>query len=163
VLRQKRSYARRDNIRRTVYIGDVPLSETANLPVAASVVLPDVPALVAGFAQAAWLTADGEVETVSLAEAARRAKATPPFLCHARATARRLNTGSFAAFDLLELFAFVYPAKFCLPTPRGLAAALGLPTPKGIEAEALALIDAARALLARLNAAGDKRGRYSRA
>ncbi|HEY1503780.1 MAG TPA: ATP-dependent DNA helicase [Stellaceae bacterium] len=135
------------------------LTETSYSPPAAVIRLPDAPALVAGFARAAWLTADGEVEIVTLAEAARRAKVTPPFLCHARATARRLSTGSFAALDLLELFAFVYPAKFCLPTPRGLAAALGLPAPKGLEAEALALIDAARALLARLGAAGDNEAR----
>ncbi|HEV8013973.1 MAG TPA: ATP-dependent DNA helicase [Stellaceae bacterium] len=128
-------------------------------PPAAALVLPDAPALVAGFAQAAWLSPDGEVELLSLGEAARRAKATPPFLCHARATARRLGTGSFAALDLLELFAFTYPARFCLPTPRGLAASLGLIPPKGIEAEALALVDAARALLARLNAAGDNEAR----
>src|SRR6185437_13244898 len=142
-----------------LYLFPVPLSETSPHAVAGSVVLPDAPALVAGFAQAAWLTPDGEVETVTLAEAARRAKANPPFLCHARATARRLGTSSFAALDLLELFAFVYPAKFCLPTPRGLAAALGLAAPKGIEAEALTLIDAARALLARLNAASDNEAR----
>ena len=137
----------------------MPLTETPRPRPAAAVRLPDAPALVAGFAQAAWLSADGEVELLTLAEAARRAKATPPFLCHARATARRLGTGSFAALDLLELFAFVYPARFCLPTPRGLAASLGLAAPKGIEAEALALIDAARALLARLNAAGDTEAR----
>ena len=135
------------------------LTETSRASPAAGVRLPDAPALVAGFAQAAWLTPDGEVDIVSLGEATRRAKATPPFLCHTRATARRLGTGSFAALDLLELFAFVYPAKFCLPTPRGLAAALGLPLPKGLEAEALALVDVARALLARLNAAGDSDAR----
>ncbi|HEY3917026.1 MAG TPA: ATP-dependent DNA helicase [Stellaceae bacterium] len=129
------------------------------VPAATAIGLPAAPALVAGAAQAAWLSPDGEVELLSLAEAGRRAKVTPPFLCHARATARRLGTGSFAALDLLELFAFVYPARFCLPTPRGLAAALGLPVPKGIEAEALALVDAARALLNVLHATGDGEAR----
>ena len=43
---------------------------------------------------------------------------------HAPATAARLGLDSLAARDLLELYAFVRPASFCLPTPRGLAAAL---------------------------------------
>ena len=51
-------------------------------------------------------------------------------VCHARATARRLDLPGFAALDLLELFAFVHPARFCVPTPRGLAEGLGLPPPR---------------------------------
>jgi ATP-dependent DNA helicase DinG len=71
-------------------------------------------------------------------------------VCHARSLARRLGTAPVAAFDLLELFAFVRPARFCLPTPRGLAAALGLPGPKDLEDEAAALVAAAHALLVEL-------------
>src|SRR5579859_838193 len=56
-----------------------------------AVALPAAPALVAGVAEAAWLSPDGEIALLSLAEAARRARDTPPFLCHARATARRLG------------------------------------------------------------------------
>ena len=120
-----------------------------------AVALPAAPALVAGVAEAAWLSPDGEIALLSLAEAARRARDTPPFLCHARATARRLGVHVFPAFDLLELYAFVRPAHFCLPTPRGLAAALGLPLPRsGIAGAALTLIAAARALLAELKARG---------
>src|SRR6185312_7585613 len=117
--------------------------------------LPAAPALVAGVAEAAWLSPDGEIALLSLAEAARRARDTPPFVCHARATARRLGVHVFPAFDLLELHAFVRPARFCLPTPRGLAAALGLPLPQGGLADAaLILLAAARALLAELKARG---------
>src|ERR1700722_20920956 len=100
-----------DKRSRTFYVFPVSLTASSLHPPAAALVLPDAPALVAGFAQAAWLSPDGEVEIVTLAEATRRAKATPPFLCHARATARRLGTGSFAALDLLELFGFTYPAR----------------------------------------------------
>ena len=53
-------------------------------------------------------------------------------VCHARATARRLDIAGFAALDLLELFAFVRPARFCVPTPRGLAVALGLAAPESL-------------------------------
>src|SRR5260221_12202339 len=94
-----------------------------------AVALPAAPALVAGVAEAAWLSPDGEIALLPLAEAARRARDTPPFLCHARATARRLGLHAFPAFDLLELYAFVRPARFSLPTPRRLAPALGLPLP----------------------------------
>src|SRR6185312_5071075 len=120
---------------------------------AEAVALPAAPALVAGVSEAAWLSPDGEIALLSLAEAARRARDDPPFLCHARATARRLGVHVFPAFDLLELHAFVRPARFCLPTPRGLAVALGLPLPRpGLADAALTLVAAARALLGELKA-----------
>jgi ATP-dependent DNA helicase DinG len=118
-------------------------------------VIPAAPVLVAGPAGAVWLSPDGELEILSRAEAGKRAKASPPFLCHARATAARLGVPVFAALDLLELYAFVRPARFCLPTPRGLAVALGLPIPTGREGEALALLAAAKALLGELGRSGD--------
>lgn len=116
--------------------------------------LPKAPALVAGIAQAAWLSPEGEIEILALPEAARRAKATPAFLCHARSTARRLGVTSVEGFDLLELFAFVHSATFCLPTPRGLAAALGLAQPASgdLAAAALSLRESAKVLLAELAA-----------
>ena len=70
---QRGGDAARQAERRTFYmLVAVSLSETSHLPVAASVVLPDAPALVAGFAQAAWLTSDGEIELL-LARLRRRA------------------------------------------------------------------------------------------
>jgi ATP-dependent DNA helicase DinG len=126
------------------------MSSAAGKPVA----LPEAPALVAGVKHAAWLSPDGEIEELSLAEAARRARQSPPLLCHLRATTRRMGVLAFPAFDLLELYAFVRPARFCLPTPRGLAIALGLAPPgRGLGDEALSLIAAAQALLAELGAA----------
>ena len=125
----------------------------------ARIALPAAPALVAGPAGAAWLSPEGEIERASLAEAGRRVRAAPPFVCHARATAARLGVAAFPAFDLLELYAFVRPARFCLPTPRGLALALGLVPPRGLEAEALALVAAATALLQELAQTGDGEAR----
>ena len=92
----------------------------------AAVVMPQAPVLVAGFREVVWVSAEGEIEALAPAEAIRRVQIDPPILCHAVATARRLDTPVFSALDLLELFAFVYPARFCVPTPRGLAEALGL-------------------------------------
>jgi len=116
--------------------------------------VPAAPVLVAGVKEAAWLSPDGEIAILPLGEAARRARGEPPILCHARATARRLGVIGFPALDVLELFAFVRPAQFCLPTPRGLALATGLaPPPRDPAAEAMVLLDAARRLLAELGAA----------
>ena len=119
---------------------------------AGSVRLPDAPVLVAGFAGAAWLDTTGEVLLLAPQDAARRVARLRPILCHGPATAKRLGIERFAAFDLLELFAFARPARFCLPTPRGLAEALGLPLPRGLEDEVVTLHRVAEGLLAELQA-----------
>ncbi|CAK0777879.1 ATP-dependent DNA helicase DinG [uncultured Gammaproteobacteria bacterium] len=118
--------------------------------VAPRLLLPEVPAVVAGTRQAVVLTPDGELVTLDLSRAAARVRSAMPLVCHARATARRLGLSSLAAFDLLELFAFVLPARFCLPTPRGLAVALELPEPQDPAEQALTLVLAAQRLLALL-------------
>ncbi|MCP5367556.1 MAG: ATP-dependent DNA helicase [Hyphomicrobiales bacterium] len=119
----------------------------------AAVMLPDAPALTAGAAGAVWLSGDGEVESLPLKEAARRLEAgAAPLVCNGRAMARRLGTARLPMFDLLELFAFARPARFCLPTARGLAEALDLPAPDTHEREAETLFTAAAALLADLAA-----------
>lgn len=112
--------------------------------------LPDAPILVAGVARAAWLTADGEIEELSLREAASRALAEAPLLVHAPAQSKRLGLDRIASIDALELYAFVRPAKFCVPTPRGLAQAMGIVVPHSLSAEAQAVREAVAALLAEL-------------
>jgi ATP-dependent DNA helicase DinG len=119
--------------------------------------LPEAPVLVAGWEHAAWLAADGEIATLAVAEATARALENPPILCHATATARRLGCEPFPAFDVLELFAFVRPARFATPTPRGLAAVIGLTPPDGLEAQASALREAVARLLTELAARGAER------
>jgi ATP-dependent DNA helicase DinG len=116
--------------------------------------MPDAPALIAGARHAVWLSTDGEIERIDLREAARRLSAGPALLCHARALARRLGIERFAVFDLLELFAFVHPARFTVPTPRGLAEVLDLPPPADSEDEAVTLVRAGRRLLADLAETG---------
>src|SRR5215468_7106691 len=100
---------------------------------------PAAPVLVVGLTMAAWLTPDGEIARLPLAQAAARARSEPPILCHGPATAKRLGVDRFPCLDVLELFAFVRPARFCLPTPRGLAEALELARPGDIEEEAVTL------------------------
>ncbi len=116
--------------------------------------LPDAPTLAAGVRGAVWRDADGAVSVLTLAAAAERLHAgPPPIVCHAKQVARRLGIAPFPALDVLELFAFVRPARFCLPTVRGLATALLLTPPSTLEEEAARLRDVARALLADLRAA----------
>ena len=112
------------------------MSEASAVPVS-RILMPDAGALVAGPRGALWLSADGEVEALSVAEAGARARAAAPRVSHGPSRARRLGVKRFPAYDLLELFAFARPARFCLPTVRGLAGALGRELPRGLEAEAL--------------------------
>ena len=111
--------------------------------------------MVAGLSEAIWITTDGEVLHLSARDAAVRARADSPLVCYAKVTARRLGAEKFPAFDLLELFAFVRPARFCVPTPRGLADALGLAPPANLGGAARVLYEAAGRLLRELAAHQD--------
>lgn len=51
---------------------------------------------------------------------------TPLLLLNAPLVASRLGYPDLSGLDVLELFAFIHPARFCVPTPKGLAHALGL-------------------------------------
>jgi ATP-dependent DNA helicase DinG len=121
--------------------------------------VPRTAALVAGFREVVWLSPDGEIEALSVDEARHRLETETVMVCHARATARRLDMPGLAALDLLELFAFVRPARFCVPTPRGLATALRLQAPESMAEACVALATAARALLQELGQETDPNAR----
>ena len=109
--------------------------------------LPDVPALVLGGDGGYFLTTDGEITKSSPQETAVQVQKQPPLLVHRLNIARRLGINPFPAFDLLELYAFAYPARQCLPTVRGLAHALGLAVITDPEEQTLLLFDAASSIL----------------
>jgi len=119
-----------------------------------SIRIPDADMIVANAASATLVTTAGETETLGRGTLAHRLDGPPVLTCHARALARRAGKDWVRALDVLELFAFVHPAQWCLPTPRGLAQILGLAVPQGSEAEALALRDIAARLLADLATRG---------
>jgi ATP-dependent DNA helicase DinG len=73
---------------------------------------------------------------------------TPVLMLNAPLVASRLGYPDLSGLDLLEAFAFVHPARFCVPTPRGLAEALGLPAPTDDAAVPDLLQRAAGALIA---------------
>ena len=115
--------------------------------------LPDAPSLVAAHGRAAVLTRDGELLTLDASRAlAVLRQDGPALLVHGPATYRRLGAAAAPAYDLLELFAFVMPARPVTPTPRGLALALDLVPPAGIEDAAALLPRVAEALLSHLAA-----------
>ncbi|MEI8393356.1 MAG: ATP-dependent DNA helicase [Rhodospirillaceae bacterium] len=121
-------------------------------PTPSRLLIPDIPAVAAGPRRLALVGADGDVETLELDAAGKRLLGLPILVCHAPALCRRLRLppDRLETCDILELFAFVHPARFCLPTPRGLAEALELPVPEGLEDSALSLFRATEVLLARL-------------
>ena len=88
--------------------------------------LPDAPALVLGAREAVIVAPSGEVETLTLAHAARKVGSDPYLYCYGTAVRRKLGLKRLPGYDALELFAFTRPADFILPTPLGLAHAMGL-------------------------------------
>lgn len=127
------------------------------------ILVPPVPVLVAGLRHAVLLTPDGELARLDPREAARRAKAERPMVVHLPHTAARLANTAFPGHDILELWAFVRPARFCLPTARGVVAALGIRVPAEDEDLCLALVEAVRRLLAELGALSRKDTAHARA
>ncbi len=106
-----------------------------------------IPALVASHAGVWIADAQGQVRGVGRGEAMARAGDSPHLLLNAPVTASRLGLGELSGLDLLELFAFLHPARFAVPTAHGLATALGIAGPSG-PSDAAFLQRAAAALLA---------------
>jgi len=95
---------------------------------------------------------DGRTEGVGRGAAIARAAETPMIMLNAPLVGNRLGYPDLSGLDLLELYAFVHPARFAVPTPRGIAHALGLAEPAGDDRAASFLREAAAALLATLEA-----------
>jgi ATP-dependent DNA helicase DinG len=89
-----------------------------------------------------------EVRPVSRGEAIRQAADTPMILLNAPLIGQRLGYADLSGLDLLELYAFLHPARFMVPTPKGLAAATGLVEPDDDADIARLLLYAAEHLLA---------------
>jgi ATP-dependent DNA helicase DinG len=111
------------------------------------IALPDVPALFVTAREAILMTDEGELLTLSHQEAAKEIENKAVMVCHAPYTKKRLGFEAFYAFDVLELFAFTHPTRFCVPTPHGLSTALHIPAPDEFEDYPLALMNIAKTLL----------------
>jgi ATP-dependent DNA helicase DinG len=96
-----------------------------------------------------WLVGgDGEVREASRGEAIARAAETPHIILNAPLIGQRLGYPELSGLDLLELFAFIHPARFAVPTVAGLSRALELEPPAGEAEAAAALPVIAQGLLA---------------
>ncbi|AXU20019.1 helicase [Novosphingobium sp. THN1] len=95
-----------------------------------------------------WLRDGFATRGLGKGEAIVAAADTPLLMLNAPLVASRLGYPDLSGLDLLELFAFVHPARFMVPTPKGLAHALGLDEPTGDDKVPQLLQEAAEALLA---------------
>src|SRR5580765_7134883 len=87
-----------------------------------------------------WLAGgDGQVREASRGEAIARAAETPHIILNAPLVGQRLGYPELSGLDLLELFAFVHPARFAVPTVAGLSRRLGAEPPAS-EAEAAGVL-----------------------
>jgi len=120
---RRRSFTYREHARIIADVSSPPASSTAQ-PV-------PLPALHASHGGNWLCPANGQTSAVSKGEAIMAAADTPILMLNAPLVANRLGYPDLSGLDLLELFAFVHPARFCVPTPRGLAQALDLPEPPG--------------------------------
>ena len=109
------------------------------------------PALYASHA-GIWIAEEGEdARQIDRRDAIRVAADTPVILLNAPMLGARLGYPDLSGLDLLELFAFVHPAQFAVPTPQGLAQTLGVmagdAAPPGDADVPALLLQCARALL----------------
>jgi ATP-dependent DNA helicase DinG len=100
-------------------------------PSSHSITLPALPIVMPLANDVVWISPDGEIETITRQDAVSRLDQHQALFCHKRWTAARLGIestglGALKGLDALELFAFVRPSQFCLPTARGLGESLGL-------------------------------------
>jgi ATP-dependent DNA helicase DinG len=97
------------------------------------------------------VAAVGEVREASRGEAIARLADTPHIILNAPLVGQRLGYADVSGLDLLELFAFIHPARFSVPTVAGLARAAGIDPPAAESEAAATLVRIAEALLAMLS------------
>jgi ATP-dependent DNA helicase DinG len=83
-----------------------------------------------------WVAdSSGEIREATRGEAIASVAGTPHIILNAPLVGQRLGYPELSGLDLLELFAFLHPARFVVPTVAGLSRALGL-EPPAAEADA---------------------------
>ena len=95
-----------------------------------------------------WIADRTGARRIGRGEAIRIVADTPVILMNAPLIGQRLGYAELSGLDLLELFAFLRPARFMVPTAKGLAAAAGIDPPADDAAVAPFLLAAADALMA---------------
>lgn len=121
-----------------------------------SITLPEIAVCTIAPRKANILTTDGEVKTLPHGQAGVLLSQKPALICHAPYTLSKLRT-NLMAFDVLDLFLFVHPTKFCVPTPHGLAKALQTNAYDAPEDVPMILIEATQTLLKDLQSFPEKK------
>ncbi len=80
-----------------------------------------------------WIRTDGEICQLDQQAIAAELALGPVLLCHRRWSEARAGIEIRDYLDIMELYAFIRPARFALPTPTGLAQQLGLARPQSGE------------------------------
>ena len=99
-----------------------------------------------------WIADDAGTRGIGRGEAISKAAETPVILLNAPLVGQRLGYPDLSGLDLLELFAFVHPARFVVPTVKGLAEALSIAPPADESAAASVLRVIASALVGQMRA-----------
>lgn len=94
-----------------------------------------------------WIADLAGARAVGRGEAIAFAADTPAIVLNAPLVGQRLGHPELSGLDLLELFAFLFPARFVVPTPAGIARAVGLDPPESDAGVAPLLIAATGRLL----------------
>jgi ATP-dependent DNA helicase DinG len=92
----------------------------------------------------------GETRAIGRGQAIALAAESPVVMINIPLIGQRLGYPELSGLDLLELFAFIHPARFAVPTPKGIADALGLEPPASDAEAAPFLLEAAAHMLGTL-------------
>jgi ATP-dependent DNA helicase DinG len=130
-----------------------------NAPHKKPIAFPAVSVVVIAQASVCIMTHEGEIITKPIGERLDiepLVKGAPVLTCHAKWTSEKLNLGTYPAFDILELFAFIYPAQFVTPTLHGMASYFGFEQAQTADDATFLLIEIAQHLLTQLVNLPDK-------
>jgi ATP-dependent DNA helicase DinG len=105
------------------------------------------PTLCYGHGKFYYLDEHGEFFELSKKEAQVLSIQHHVLVCHAPYMNAKLDHDRFRMLDILELYAFLYPTKFAVPTPMGIAKSLGLTCPPDISDSPMLLLDCVAELL----------------
>lgn len=105
------------------------------------------PAITFGEGKFGYLNDDGEIFNLSSSELYKIKYDRPLLVCHAPYMHAKLGHKRLPMLDILELYAFVHPTRFAVPTPHGMCKALGVTLPEDIADMPMALLDCVTALL----------------
>jgi ATP-dependent DNA helicase DinG len=118
------------------------------LPIGEGVTFPLPPLALHATHGGIWLAERGRgVRGMARGEAIALAAERPLVMLNAPLVGQRLGYAEISGLDLLELFAFILPARFAVPTPAGMARALGIDPPEDDASATATLLDIADALL----------------